>query len=329
MSKRKHSGLPKGAFEVHEDVNNLVELLKSAVEEGDVGAVGRLMQDEAINHDWLRDQCPDIYLKGYDLFASWRFSIRVKDVIRTWHPQYYEWYTTEIKEDRGESNFFVHYKKFPKTYDEVINVSLSKVLPLPKKTKSKKERKIYFEMIEETVAPSTSFDMPAEIDEESAFKSASGRLLRGTAKRTSLDGAAADRSSLGGDGVQESGTSSTTTTSSKATGKGGRKKQDPNERLEDDADWVCFLCKQMEAEDGSNLLLCEGGCKRSFHFKCLGLDEVPTLRPQFHLTHSHNQISLFCRLWQVLRMLLRGAARSALPADTPVFSAATRELTTW
>lgn len=42
----------------------------------------------------------------------------------------------------------------------------------------------------------------------------------------------------------------------------------------DKNDWLCSVCGQMEAADGSDLLLCDGPCLRSFHYECLGLTAV-------------------------------------------------------
>eukprot|EP00606_Chrysophyceae_sp_TOSAG23-5_P001539 GSChrysophyteH2.ASY1.ANO1.819.1 assembled CDS len=41
---------------------------------------------------------------------------------------------------------------------------------------------------------------------------------------------------------------------------------------EDDNDWVCGICEMLEAEEGSELMLCDGPCMRSFHTKCIDLD---------------------------------------------------------
>lgn len=52
---------------------------------------------------------------------------------------------------------------------------------------------------------------------------------------------------------------------------GNKKFKKKRKDLIDDADWVCTECGEMEAPDDSDLLLCEGGCKRSFHMLCLGI----------------------------------------------------------
>lgn len=47
----------------------------------------------------------------------------------------------------------------------------------------------------------------------------------------------------------------------------------------DQNDWVCGTCEEMERSEGDRLVLCDGLCKRSFHQSCLGLssEEVEAL----------------------------------------------------
>ena len=39
----------------------------------------------------------------------------------------------------------------------------------------------------------------------------------------------------------------------------------------DHNDWICTVCTNFEAPDKSDLMLCDGGCYRSFHLGCLGM----------------------------------------------------------
>jgi hypothetical protein len=41
------------------------------------------------------------------------------------------------------------------------------------------------------------------------------------------------------------------------------------EEQEDHNDWICGVCCLSEAFDGSDLMLCDGPCLRSFHIGCL------------------------------------------------------------
>jgi hypothetical protein len=41
----------------------------------------------------------------------------------------------------------------------------------------------------------------------------------------------------------------------------------------DKNDWHCAMCYGFEASGGSDLLLCDGPCLRSFHLECVGLNK--------------------------------------------------------
>jgi hypothetical protein len=45
--------------------------------------------------------------------------------------------------------------------------------------------------------------------------------------------------------------------------------------IPDNNDWICGHCGQSDAFDGSDLVLCDGPCLRSFHIGCL--DQRPDL----------------------------------------------------
>ena len=53
------------------------------------------------------------------------------------------------------------------------------------------------------------------------------------------------------------------------------RKKDPTKDGEDDNEWVCKVCRMLEAEDGSALCLCDGPCHSSVHVSCMKLD-LPT-----------------------------------------------------
>lgn len=48
-----------------------------------------------------------------------------------------------------------------------------------------------------------------------------------------------------------------------------------DDNIKDDNDWICSACYQSEAFDGSDLVLCDGPCLRSYHIGCL--DQGPNL----------------------------------------------------
>lgn len=50
---------------------------------------------------------------------------------------------------------------------------------------------------------------------------------------------------------------------------------DDTEDIPDNNDWICSYCNLSESFDGSDLVLCDGPCLRSFHMGCL--DQRPDL----------------------------------------------------
>lgn len=42
-----------------------------------------------------------------------------------------------------------------------------------------------------------------------------------------------------------------------------------DEQVEDNNDWICGICDQLEEPTGTELVLCDGACMQSFHYGCL------------------------------------------------------------
>ena len=113
----------------------------------------------------------------------------------------------------------------------------------------------------------------ASLEEDTGSRTQLSRLRRGCVAR--YGGHADGGSTAAGSGkAQTDGAGSGKSERAAPGNKRRTKKKKSKEALEELADWVCAICRQMEAVDGSDLLLCEGGCRRSFHFYCLGLDQV-------------------------------------------------------
>jgi hypothetical protein len=53
----------------------------------------------------------------------------------------------------------------------------------------------------------------------------------------------------------------------KKTAGGGEEEPDKNE-------WICGICHFLESDDGTELILCDGPCMRSYHFGCMGLSSA-------------------------------------------------------
>ena len=52
----------------------------------------------------------------------------------------------------------------------------------------------------------------------------------------------------------------------------------------DNNDWICSLCNHSESHNGTDLVLCDGPCLRSFHVGCL--DQMPDQVSPRSLTYN-------------------------------------------
>ena len=280
MSKRGIQFL-SSPFDAWEGIGSIVELLRAAVDTADIAALGKILQDDTIDKDELKSRDPEIYSKGNDMFQSWISSLVVGDKLDFWHTRFQHWYTISLCQNHDNSNFLIHFLQFNKKFDEVVNLLCCKVLPAftmvkPKKKPVRTTRAPVYELVPvDELPPVESILTTTTIEEDAAYRTQSGRLLRGRCQKPESKGQGSAEGGAGGapaavpDGTVGNGDNKNPT---RRKNHHTRKKNE--EALEDLADWVCAICRQMEAVDGSNLLLCEGGCRRSFHFYCLGLDQV-------------------------------------------------------
>lgn len=72
--------------------------------------------------------------------------------------------------------------------------------------------------------------------------------------------------------------------------KGKKKKIDPEEEFE--TVWICAECKEAEClmkPEADRLLICEGSCRRLFHYPCAGLDELPAEDEEYRCDDCQQQ----------------------------------------
>ena len=59
-----------------------------------------------------------------------------------------------------------------------------------------------------------------------------------------------------------------------------------------DKQWICAECKEAECSlnlDAEQLLLCEGPCRRLFHYPCVNLNSLPAEEEPFYCTDCNNK----------------------------------------
>ena len=63
-----------------------------------------------------------------------------------------------------------------------------------------------------------------------------------------------------------------------------KKKQQLDTETEFDTVWICVECKEAECimnPDATQLLICDGSCRRVFHYPCAGLENLPSEEEDF------------------------------------------------
>lgn len=265
--KKRKSFVPLEPFPPTSEEEDIKTILEFAVEENDVGTIGKIMLNDTIApaRDMAWAQAPDIYDSGRDMFQKWKENLGDKGKFDIWKDNV--WNCASILRVMNKSVFFVHYDGWGSKFDEEVDTEQYLILPAHTMTKAKRtpvtKKRTFFAIeevpVEAVAATPTAADLI--IEEGVGVRTSGGRTLRGKRSQTSAD-------------VPEESGEQVLSSDVSTKKKPRKKKQDD---LEEEADWVCTICRQMEAEDGSDLLLCEGGCKRSYHFNCLGLKEVRTI----------------------------------------------------
>ena len=77
---------------------------------------------------------------------------------------------------------------------------------------------------------------------------------------------------------------SSPSTSALPTKKKPRKQEQSQTEKEFSTSWICCECREAECmmrSDADELLICEGTCRRLFHFPCAGLDRLPGADEQY------------------------------------------------
>ena len=67
------------------------------------------------------------------------------------------------------------------------------------------------------------------------------------------------------------------------------------EDIPDNNDWICSYCNLSESFDGSDLVLCDGPCLRSFHMGCL--DQRPDLVSELAMIVSMVYLLIYTNSW--------------------------------
>jgi hypothetical protein len=248
--------------------NNFSEL-RSLIERKDISGFGKILYDVATAAT-VKEQCPQDVLQAAALVQSqWIATLAAGDTIDICVAPFLTWYTARLlrKEQVGDqkesSLFYLHYMGWSKDKDETVDLAKCHCLPAYTMTKQKKKAPIrrktffYLEPIAEPemAPPPTNAPPVAPSAPESAEKTQSIPPAHPPSQQQ-------EQQLLSEEKREEEDQGKT---------KGTSQKPKKVKNLVEEADWICTECGDMEAPDESDLLLCEGGCKRSFHLLCLGI----------------------------------------------------------
>lgn len=196
--------------------------------------------------------------KGSEKLQEWRKSLSIGDTVDVFAESEgvsYQARILAIKEENGITLADIHFLKWSSKFDITIELYSDNVGPLESFTKPKKvpvkKQKITSEImvIEDGLNGEGVENMNHENGEnnENVMKNRYGRKLKilelpKQEKRKPMK---------------------TDTKNSK------KQKLSETDKIEDKNDWLCGICNEFETLEGSDLILCDGPCHRSFHISCL------------------------------------------------------------
>jgi hypothetical protein len=247
-------------LQTHIDTHDLpglakyVVLLDTLVQENKLASI-----NEATQKRWM--ECADI---ARGMLREWRAMLTLNDNIDFLNNEG-AWYLVKIISAPINHIARVHFQGWDKKYDQDVDL-FSEVTVQPPNTFVVSRRK--------AVRQSTAADAPIVLEEE--LENATNALIV-------PESLAEVEAKCEVEEVVE-GASSSRRRSLKRVSEPDEpavaqsvKKTKRGKQEKDNNDWVCSVCSMLEAPQGSDLLLCDGPCRRSFHAECLHLDakDVP------------------------------------------------------
>lgn len=178
----------------------------------------------------------------------WKENLLKGDYLDVLHADFQTWYNAKILENVPNSTkILVHYQGWDSKFDEIIDVSVATVFPPYTVTKKKQAKSKGIDEVAAIVEPPVEDVSSNPLESiEPIQTTKSGRILKNRSLPSSLT--KKSRPSVGD-------------------------REFEGREIGDRSEWICSLCGQLEARDGSVLLLCDGACLRSFHVGCLNIVE--------------------------------------------------------
>ena len=206
----------------------------------------------------------DLYTSLYEQnkikLKSWLQNLKSGDNADSYHIKDRKWYRIKILK-RDADEILVHYQGWDSKYDQLINIFTSEILPpgcrAKYKDKAPKQSKGEIEAEIDDISPiiESSSSSSADIDESKLTTDENIILDRPRRSIKIIEDISPVKYS---------------------------KKKLKSDVPDDDNDWLCGICGMLESNDGSDLLMCDGPCRRSFHYGCLKLSTIESDRVSFY-----------------------------------------------
>lgn len=189
---------------------------------------------------------------GNEKLVTWMSTLKEGDYIEVFSERENKWFEAKILKRDGV-DMSVHYLGWQSKYDEKVDTINKLICPTHvfTKPKNKAVKPLFIPVVSSqdltTNGSSSTVDgesTPAVVvvEDVPVLKTMSGRKVKARVEEV----------------------------------KTPAKKQKVEKVEVDTNDWICGVCNLLEAADGTDLLLCDGACKRSFHSGCLvGSNSTP------------------------------------------------------
>ena len=286
--KVKRSSVSRSSITLSKDMaDRVLKEMEKSLEINDLsGAAKFLVLYNSLAEVGELDSLPkDFQLKWSTLVENtkeklrdWRSKLTENDTIEFLNGEN-AWYLVKLISKPVNNIATVHFLGWDKKYDQEVDLSCEFTVLPPHTLVTGRKRNNAVEpttsstvtgteeslpSVEETtstVAPTTA--TTTTVTEESIVSSRSARLLG----RQQQEQPIAEKRS------RRTKNNDNTNTNNNNSGIPEKKssKRAVNKEEKDHNDWVCTVCNMLEAPRGTDLLMCDGPCHRSFHYECLQL----------------------------------------------------------
>lgn len=207
------------------------------------------------------------------LMLEWKNNLAEGDLADFLSPKERKWFSVKLIElSRETAHVRVHYQGWDSKFDESFELTDDMVILPP------------YSVIPNPRRPKASAAQPASTAAESVEQTAAEEdvaVAAAPSMETTSSSAGASNETVeqqhqeqdeNGGRTRRSRRASTEHAASPVKTKRAAKEKAPKVE-KDHNDWFCTNCGMLEAVQGTDLVLCDGLCRRSFHLECLSRDE--------------------------------------------------------